>query len=129
VNLGGEAKNPVRDIPLAMIISTLSVAVLYALLAYVAAGVLPVEQVAGKPLTQVAETVLPKPLFIFFIVGGAMFALASTLNSQFAASTKPLLQGSSDGWLPRKLAYIHPKFKTPWVWLILIGAIAVIDIH
>ncbi|MDR1248252.1 MAG: APC family permease [Treponema sp.] len=128
VNLSGEAKNPVRDIPLAMIVSTVLVAILYGILAFVAAGVLPVEQVAGKPLTQVAEAVLPTPLFVFFIVGGAMFALASTLNSQFAAGTKPMLQASVDGWLPRKLAYIHPKFKTPMIWLTIFYGLGLIPI-
>jgi APA family basic amino acid/polyamine antiporter len=128
VNLSGEAKNPVRDIPLAIIVSTVLVAVLYAFLAFVAAGVLPVEEVAGKPLTQVAETVLPAPLFVFFIVGGAMFALASTLNSQFASSTKPMLQGSVDGWLPQKLAYIHPRFKTPMIWLTIFYGLGLIPI-
>ncbi|MDR1249996.1 MAG: APC family permease, partial [Treponema sp.] len=128
VNLSGEAKNPVRDIPLAMIISTVIVAILYATLAFVASGVLPVEQVAGKPLTQVAEAVLPTPLFVFFIVGGAMFALASTLNSQFASGTKPMLQGSVDGWLPQKLAYLHPKFKTPMIWLTIFYVLGLVPI-
>jgi APA family basic amino acid/polyamine antiporter len=76
-----------------------------------------VEQVAGQPLTMVAEKVLPGPIFIFFMVGGAMFALATTLNSQFASSPKIMLQASVDGWFPQKLAYIHPRFKTPMFWL------------
>jgi APA family basic amino acid/polyamine antiporter len=128
VGLSGEAKNPTRDIPLVVIISTITVAVLYGFIAVVAAGVLPLEQVAGKPLTQAAEIILPKPIFIFFMVGGAMFALATTLNSQFASATKPLLQASVDGWLPQKLAYIHPRFKTPMVWLTFFYVITMVPI-
>jgi APA family basic amino acid/polyamine antiporter len=127
-DLSGEAKNPTRDLPLVVITSTLGVAVLYGFLAVVAGGVLPLEQVAGKPLTQVAEVVLPRPVFIFFMVGGAMFALATTLNSQFAAAPKQLLQASVDGWLPKKLAYIHPRFKTPMVWLTFFYIIALVPI-
>jgi APA family basic amino acid/polyamine antiporter len=127
-DLSGESKNPTRDIPLVVIISTVSVAVLYGFIAIVAGGVLPLEQVAGKPLTQVAETVLPKPIFILFMVGGAMFALATTLNSQLASAPKQLLQASVDGWLPQKLAYIHPRFKTPMVWLTFFYIIALIPI-
>jgi APA family basic amino acid/polyamine antiporter len=128
VGLSGEAKNPTRDIPLVIIISTVVVAVLYGFIAVVAAGVLPLSEVAGRPLTAVAERVLPSPLFILFMVGGAMFALATTLNSQFAAATKPLLQASVDGWLPQKLAYIHPRFKTPMVWLTFFYIIALVPV-
>jgi APA family basic amino acid/polyamine antiporter len=128
VGLSGEAKNPTRDIPLVIIASTIIVALLYGIIAVVAGGVLPLDQVAGKPLTQVAEIILPKPVFIFFMVGGAMFALATTLNSQFASTTKPLLQASVDGWFPQKLAYIHPQFKTPMVWLTFFYIMALVPI-
>jgi APA family basic amino acid/polyamine antiporter len=128
VNLGAEAKNPVRDIPLVCIISTIGVAVLYGFIAVVASGVLPVDQVAGQPLTMAAEKVLPPPVFIFFMVGGAMFALATTINSQFASSTKLLLQASVDGWFPQKLAYIHPRFKTPMFWLSFFYVVGIIPV-
>jgi len=45
-NLSAEAKNPTRDIPVVMLVSTLIVAVIYGIIGVVAAGVLPVEQVA-----------------------------------------------------------------------------------
>ncbi len=112
-NLAGECKNPTKDIPKVMIISTVSVAVLYAFMATIAAGVLPVEQVANQPLTLVAEKILPKPLYMFFIIGGAWMALISTLNSQLASATKPLMQACNDGWLPNKLATLHKKYRTP----------------
>ena len=38
-NLSGEAKNPTKDIPKVMILSTLAVAILYALMSTIAAGV------------------------------------------------------------------------------------------
>nr|WP_321358580.1 APC family permease [uncultured Draconibacterium sp.] len=127
-NLSAEAKNPIRDIPLVMIISTLVVAIIYGIIGVVAAGVLPVEQVAGVNLATVAETVLSRPLYVFFIVCGAMFALISTLNAQFAWATKPILQGCDDGWLPQKLAYLHPKYKTPVILLAILYVIAVVCI-
>lgn len=127
-NLSGEAKNPTRDIPLAMISSTLIVAVLYGFISIVAAGVLPVEDVIGENLSTVAEYVLSRPLYIFFMVFGALFAIISTINAIFATATKPVLQGCDDGWLPKSWGYLHPKFKTPVVLLTLLYAIAVICI-
>lgn len=126
--LSGEAQNPTRDIPRAIIISTLLVAALYAVVAVVASGVLPVAQVANKPLTDVAKTVLPAPLYVFFMVGGAMFALISTLNAQLACAPKALLQACADGWFPRKLAYLHPKYKTPLVLLTFYYLVGVLPI-
>ena len=128
VNLSGEAKNPTRDIPIAIITSTLAVAVLYAVISVVSAGVLPVSEVAGQSLSLVANFVLPKAAYAFFMVGGAMFALISTMNAQYAWATKPIMQACDDGWLPEKLAYLHPKYKTPIILISILYVIAVISI-
>lgn len=126
--LSAEAKNPTRDIPTTIIISTLLVAVLYGLIAVVASGVLPVEQIAGANLSIVAKKVLSKPLYAFFMVCGAMFAIISTLNSQFASATRPMLQACRDGWFPEKLGYVHPKYRTPVFLLTIFYVVSVITI-
>ena len=51
LNFSAEAKNPTRDIPLVMIVSTLAVAVMYGFLAFVAAGVLPFRGGRARTLT------------------------------------------------------------------------------
>jgi len=86
----------------------------------VAAGVLPISEVAGQPLSVVAEKILPRPIYIFFIVGGAMFALTTTLNAAFGWVTKPILQACVDGWLPSWLGAISKKYKTPYIILTLL---------
>jgi len=113
IMLSAEAKNPTKDLPQVIVVATLAVAVFYSLISIVAAGVLPVEQVADQPLTLVAATIFPRSVYLFFVIAGALLALTTTLNASFAWVTKPILQASVDGWLPKKLAYIHPKFKTP----------------
>lgn len=127
-NLAGEAKNPTRDIPLVIILSTVGVAVLYGFMSVIAAGVLPVAKVSGQPLTWVAKIILPKALYIFFIVGGAWFALVSTLNSQLGWATKPIMQACEDGWFSKKLAHLHPKFKTPIYLLTAMYVIGLVPI-
>ncbi len=117
MNFGAEAKNPTKDIPFVLIVSTVSVAIIYALMATVAAGVLPIAEVTNKPLTVVALEFMPYPLYVFFVVGGAMFALATTLNATFGWVTKPVLQACVDGWFPKKLGAVNEKFKTPHILL------------
>ncbi|MCH6264328.1 APC family permease [Neobacillus citreus] len=126
--LGGEMKNPGRDIPLTIITTTVGVGILYALMAAVASSVLPVADVANKPLTEVARTILPEPVFFFFIIGGAMFALATTLNAQMSWATKGILIACEDGWLPKKLGVVSSKFGTPILILTLFYLIGLIPI-
>jgi len=123
--LSGECKNPKTDIPFVLITATMFVAIVYAFVASVAAGVLPLEEVAGQNLAKVAETILSRPMYLVFIIGGALGALATSLNATIAWVTKPLLQACDDGWFPQKLGYLHPKYKTP---VILIGIYYVLTI-
>ena len=122
IHLGAEAKNPTKDIPFVLVTATLIIAVFYALMATVAAGVLPIGEVVGKPLTLVAQQILPRPLYLFFVIGGAMFALTTTLNAALGWVTKPILQACVDGWFPRWLGAVNEKHKTPHVILTLLYA-------
>ena len=127
INFGAEAKNPTKDIPFVIIASTLSIACVYAVMATIASGVLPVAQVAGKPLLLVAKAILPAGFYEFFIIGGAMFALTTTLNATLSWVTKPLLQATVDGWFPAFMGKIS-KYKTPTVWLTLFYVMGMIPI-
>jgi len=97
---GGEVENPGKTIPMAMIISTVLVAGFYALVGIVAAGVLPLDQIAGKNISVVAKEIFPAPVYLFFVIGGAWFALLTTLNGTLSWVTRGLQRASFDGWLP-----------------------------
>ncbi len=122
-----ECKNPTKDIPFVIVVSTTGVAFLYGLVATVASGVLPVPEVANQPLTLVAQQILPGPVYIFFIVCGAMFALATTLNSQMLSAPKPIMQVCEDGWLPKSFAQLN-RFKTPYKILAALYLVAIVPI-
>ena len=126
--LGGEAKNPAKDLPIAMIGSTLFVGVLYALIALVASGILPWEQVANQPLSLVANEILPKPVFYVFLIGGALGATATTLNATFSWVTKPVMIACEDGWFPRKLADVNKRFGTPHFLILAFYLVGIVPI-
>lgn len=109
-----DAKNPKKDIPKAILITSGILFVLYTVIALVAANVLPVETVAGKPLTYVAKNIFPGVFFILFIVGGPIMALATTMNSGFATMAAPALGGIRNGWLPVELGKRN-KYGVPWI--------------
>ena len=113
------AKNPQRDIPLAGAISTFAIAILFALMGIVCSGILPLDQVANQTLGVIANHFLTRPEYIFFMVGGALCASATTLNGLVGSVAIPLVMLSHDGWLPKSLGELHPKFKTPYKYLII----------
>ncbi len=119
VNFSKQCKNPTKDIPIAILISTGVVLVTYILVSIVAAGVFPVEQVAGQSLAITAAEVLPYPIYLFFIICGAMFALVTSLNALFGWVTGPLVQASKDGWFPKFLGNSNKRFGSPH-WMLLI---------
>ena len=113
-------KNPREDLPKAIIYSTAVAAIFFALVSIVAVGILPVEQTAGKPLSEVAKAILPPTVYVAFIVGAGLFALATSINSTFSWATKSLLIACDDGWLPSRLASVNKRFNTPHILLTVI---------
>lgn len=129
--LGGETKDAGRTIPKVMVVSTFGVGVLYVLIALVAAGVLPVEQVADQTLTLVAEAIMPKALMYLFVIGAALGATATTLNATLSWITKPLLVACDDDLLPRSFGTVS-KNGVPYkllTFFYLIGMIPLVLQH
>ncbi len=108
VAFSGESVNPVRDAPFVIIFSTLAVAALYALMAVVIGGAMPPQEVlkAGN-LAPIAKMIMPAPAYWFFIIGGAGFALGTTLNSSIASVFRPWLQAIDDGWAPEWMGRLN----------------------
>jgi APA family basic amino acid/polyamine antiporter len=81
----------------------------------------------SKTLLHLDETVVIVAgfiVFVVFIIFGAEGALLSTLNSQLASATKPILQATWDGWFPASWGKLNKK-KVPYIYLtvlFIIGA-------
>lgn len=124
---GDEIENPGKNIPKAMILSTLIVAVFYALIGIVASGVLPIEVVAFENLTLVAQQIFPPWLYFVFVIGGAMFALLTTLNGTMSWVTRGLQSAAKEGWLP-KIFIKESKGGAPIVLLLIFFTVGAIPI-
>lgn len=108
-NMGGEIIDPQKNMPKVIIFSTVTVGVLYAFIAMVASGVLPLEVVANQNLSLVANEVMPKWAFTFFTLAAGAGATAKTLNVTLSWSPKPILVACDDGMLPRWLGTVNER--------------------
>lgn len=101
VSVAAVTKKASKTVPIAILLTALALAVVYGLMAYVASGVLPISEVAGQNLSVVAEQVFPYWIFVVFILGGAVFSIATSLMSMIQMVRYPILKIAEDGWLPQ----------------------------
>lgn len=127
INYSKDARNPKRDVPIAMIVATVLILILYTLIAIVDCGVLPISEVAGEPLTKVARIVLGNRFTPVFVLGGPLMALATTMNSTYASRVNVLAKATQDGWFPNGLAKTN-KMGVPYILLTIIYLFGIIPL-
>ncbi|MBT7153402.1 MAG: amino acid permease [Deltaproteobacteria bacterium] len=127
VVLGGEMKNPQRDIPLVLIISTLSVAVIYGFVALASVGVIPWEKMINQPLTVAGKAFLPGWAFMYFLIAGAGLAICTTLNAQFIQLPRNFIVASWDNLIPKWMGRVN-KYGAPHFILIAMLIIGVVPL-
>ncbi len=127
VSMAAVTKKPKKTIPVGIIVITVLLAVIYGAMGIVAGGVLPYEEAAGQNISVTAEAIFPKAIYLFFVVGGGIGAIASSLLGGLGMFRYPLLQVANDGWLP-SIFKKTDKTGYPYVIYILFYIISVFPI-
>ncbi len=127
IELGGEIKNPGRNIPRSLFIAIPLVTAIYFLVGLVVAGALPWQESAGKLLTVPAKAFLNPVEMNFFIIAGAVLAIITTLNATFMWATKSMMIVAHDELIPAGLARTN-RFGTPHRFLFIIWALGVLAV-
>jgi len=143
LEFGGEAANPQRDVPLAMLLSVVTAVVLYALLQIVFTGAIPWTHIrvhpgnwAGLEASSAASAPFLKVLRasgIAFLGGFSTLLLADAYISpggagyvQLGSATRILYGLSMYRYLPSSLRRLSERFRIPWIALLastVIGAL------
>ena len=127
VSVVAVTKNPKKLIPQSILVTSAIVAVIYGLMSYVAAGVLPYDQIAGQNLGVTAKVIFPAGLFAFFILGGGFCAILSSLLNTLIMIRYPLIHSAEDGWFP-SIFKKQTKEGFPYVSYLLVYIMALIPI-
>lgn len=121
--LGGEMKNPSRDLPRSLFQGIAVLTALYLLLNIVYLRAVPLAEIAATP--RIAETAA---LALFGPAVSKAVSLAVTLcafgciGSTILYSTRSYLPMAQDGVFFQALARVHPRFRTPAACIIAQGA-------
>lgn len=109
-----EIKNPIRTIPISIILSILIVALLYSGLLFVSLGVVHWTELGASttPVILVSEKILGGvgPFIINLVI---VIALPATTNAFILCISRTAFAMARNGLLPQVISRIHPKFNTP----------------
>ncbi|HET7585370.1 MAG TPA: APC family permease [Gemmatimonadaceae bacterium] len=116
----GEVRDPARTIPRALFIAMAGVTLLYIALQVVAQGILGARLAAetDAPLAAAAGLALGGWARVVLLVGAAV-SMFGHQSGMMLAAPRALFAMGRDGVLPRTLAAVHPRFRTPHVAIVV----------
>lgn len=122
----GEVKDPQRTVPRAVFLALAVVTILYLLIQWVAQGVLGASLPGrSSPLADAAEVVMG-PVGATLLGIGIVVSTFGYLCGMILAIPRALFAFARDGFMPRSLASVHPRFRTPWVAIIVQSVISLL---
>jgi amino acid transporter len=119
----GEIKNPPKTVPRGLLLGLGGILMLYVGLQTVAQGVLGAELASNTeaPLAATATAVFGEWGAKMLLVGGVI-SIFGTVSGDILNTPRVLFASARDGTLPAFLARVHPKYKTPYLAIILYAA-------
>ncbi|MBY0511572.1 MAG: amino acid permease, partial [Rhodospirillaceae bacterium] len=121
-----EAKNPSRDMPIGILGSLFVCTAIYIAVAAVLTGVVSYKDLGVPEPIAVAVDRMGMPWFSFLIKVGAVAGLSSVMLILTYGQSRIFYSMARDGLLPKAFAIIHPRFRTPWIGTIVLGALIAI---
>jgi amino acid transporter len=116
----GEVRDTARTVPRAIALAMLGITALYILLQVVAQGILGsgLAQATISPLADVAGASLGSWARNLLLVG-AVVSMFGYLGGVTLSMPRMLYAFARDGFLPRSLASVHPRFRSPHVAILV----------
>ncbi len=123
---GEEARNPKRDLPLAIILSLALVTALYVLVAVAAVGAMPWSDFDPESteavLARIADLATGSTWAGLVVSFGASIAIASVVLTVMYGQTRILFAMSRDGLIPRVFQKVNPRRQVPVANTLIVAA-------
>ncbi|MFM7724397.1 MAG: APC family permease, partial [Bacteroidota bacterium] len=120
----GEAKNPKKDVPFAIVMSLVICTILYIIVSLVLTGMVKYNELDLKAPVASAFEGIGMPWATVLITIAAVAGLTSVMLVMMLGQTRIFLGMAKDGLLPPKIfGKIHPTYKTPYISTLLVGLV------
>jgi APA family basic amino acid/polyamine antiporter len=128
-SISEEVKNAKRVVPSALIVSVFFITMLYAMVLFVTVGTLRADALKGSltPIAEAASSFLGKTGYILITVASLLSFITTAIAGILSASRYPLAL-SRDALFPGIVGRIHKRRNTPYVAILLTGALIVFSL-
>ena len=125
--VGGEVKDPERNLPRALILGTTAIIGIYLLVNAAYLYLIPIGQMARSPLVaaDAAQLIIGRA-GVGLVAVVVMVATFSTLLGSILTSPRIFFAMADDGLLFKRVAQVHPRFQTPSVAIVVTGVLGVV---
>jgi basic amino acid/polyamine antiporter, APA family len=123
--MAGETRNPRRDVPFALIMTILIVGAVLTLAQVVALGTLPGLATSKTPLADAAVGFLGAGGAVLMTLGAVFSTSGNNMGSALAGS-RNLFALAEQGDVPRLMARVHPRFRTPVNAILITAAVVLV---
>jgi len=122
---GGEARNPIRDVPFALIMTISIVAIVLTMAQIVALGTLPALVGSKTPLTDAAATFLGSGGAAMITIGAVISITGACMGGALSGS-RQLFALAEQGDVPAAFGRVHPRFRTPVTAIVVTAALTLL---
>jgi len=122
LNPMGEARDPRRDVAFALFAALIIVTVLYTVLQWVVVGVLPDPAASQRPLADAARVMLGKPGAALISIG-ALVSVYGYVSANMLTTPRGIFAPAQAGDLPALLGAVHPRWRTPYISIIVFAVL------
>jgi len=122
LNPMGEARDPRRDVAFALFVALVIVTVLYSVLQWVVVGVLADPAHSQRPLADAARVMLGQPGAALISVG-ALVSVYGYVSANMLTTPRGIFAPAQAGELPALLGAVHPRWRTPYVSILVFAVL------
>ena len=125
---GDEAKNPRRNLPIALVAALVVVTTMYVLVAVAALGAQPTAEFDGQSagLSQILENIIGASWPGTLVAAGAVISIFSVTLVVLYGQTRILFAMSRDGMAPKIFQKVNPRTMTPVANTVIVSVIVAI---
>jgi basic amino acid/polyamine antiporter, APA family len=121
----GEIRDPRRNLPRALIIAIVVVAILYILIQIVCVGTLPELATSQKPLADAGSRIMGTAGGAL-ISAGALISISGNLNVLLLSGSRVPFAMAEEKQLPRLIGKVHSRFFTPYISILFTAMLMLI---